>query len=117
MKNTFLIWPEGKKTAVTIRYMLEAWSDGKAPPYSPMASPPKPGVKNLAGIKWSEYGAKVGAYRLMRIANKYAIPAVFCINSRVAELFPEVVREISSSKFEIAGHNYAQDEVLSGLNF
>jgi peptidoglycan/xylan/chitin deacetylase (PgdA/CDA1 family) len=81
-----------------------------------MASPPKSGVRNLAGIKWAEYGPKVGAYRLMRIANKYAIPAVFCINARVAELFPEVIREISASKFEIAGHNYAQDEVLSGLS-
>ena len=117
MINTVLIWPEGKKMAVTIRFMLEAWSEGKAPPYSPMASPPKPGVVNLQGIKWAEYGPKVGAYRLMRIANKYEIPAVFCVNARVAELFPEVILEISASKFEIAGHNYAQDEVLSGLSF
>jgi len=35
---------------------LETWSDGKAPPYGVQASPPKPGVVDLAGIAWGSYG-------------------------------------------------------------
>ena len=109
------IWPEGKRIVVVLTFLVESWSEGKAPPYSPMTSPPKPGATDLAGIQWSEYGARAGAYRLMRLAKQHKLPATFCVNARVAELFPAVVKQIVASGFELAAHNYAQDQVLSGL--
>ncbi len=110
------IWPEGIRTVVVLTFLVESWSEGKAPPYSPMTSPPRAGARDLAGITWSEYGARAGAYRLMRIARERALPATFCVNARVAELFPEVIKTIVAGGFELAGHNYAQDEVLPGLD-
>jgi len=115
MGNTGSIWPEGKRIVVALTFLLESWSEGKAPPYSPMTSPPKPGALDLAGIQWSEYGARAGGYRLMRIAKQHNLPATFCVNARVAELFPAVVKQIVASGFELAAHNYAQDQVLPGL--
>jgi allantoinase len=115
MKNTTPLWPEGKRIVVVLTFLVESWSEGKAPPYSPMTSPPKPGAIDLAGIQWSEYGARAGAYRLMRLAKQHQLPATFCINARVAELFPAVVKQVVSSGFELAAHNYAQDQVLPGL--
>ena len=109
------IWPDGARIVVVLTFLVESWSEGKAPPYSPMTSPPKPGALDLAGIQWSEYGARAGAYRLMRLAKQHGLPATFCVNARVAELFPAVIRQIVSSGFELAGHNYAQDQVLPGL--
>ena len=110
------IWPDGKRIVVVLTFLLESWSEGKAPPYSPMTSPPKPGATDLTGIQWSEYGARAGAYRLMRLAKQHKLPATFCVNARVAELFPAVIRQIVSSGFELAAHNYTQDQVLPGLS-
>jgi len=110
------LWPDGARIVVALTFLIESWSEGKAPPYSPMTSPPKPGALDLAGIRWSEYGARTGAYRLMRIAQDHGLPATFCVNARVAELFPEVIHAIIDNGFELAGHNYAQDEVLPGLS-
>jgi peptidoglycan/xylan/chitin deacetylase (PgdA/CDA1 family) len=115
MLNAPSIWPNNARTVVVLTFLVELWSEGKAPPYSPMTSPPKPGVPDRANIQWSEYGARAGAYRLMRIAKQHDLPATFCINARVAELFPAVVKQVVTSGFELAAHNYAQDQVLSGL--
>jgi peptidoglycan/xylan/chitin deacetylase (PgdA/CDA1 family) len=115
MSTTPSIYPNGARIAVALTFLVESWSEGKAPPYSPMTSPPRPGALDLTGIQWSEYGARAGAYRLMRLAKEHGLPATFCVNARVAELFPAVVRQIVESGFELAGHNYAQDQVLPGL--
>ncbi|OZI60837.1 polysaccharide deacetylase family protein [Bordetella genomosp. 11] len=116
MPSTTSLWPNGARTAVVLTFLVESWSEGKAPPYSPMTSPPRPGALDLTGIQWSEYGARAGAYRLMRLARDHGLPATFCVNARVAELFPSVVKQILESGFELAGHNYAQDQVLPGLD-
>ena len=110
------LWPNNSRTVVALTFLIESWSEGKAPPYSPMTSPPAPGALDYAGITWSEYGARAGAYRLMRLARKHAVPATFCVNARVAELFPGVVEQVAACGFELAGHNYAQDQLLSGLS-
>ncbi len=115
MKHAGSIWPDGIRTVVALTFLVESWSEGKAPPYSPMTSPPKPCAIDRAGIQWSEYGARAGAYRLMRIAEQHRLPATFCVSARAAELFPAVVKRIVASGFELAGHNYAQDQVLPGL--
>lgn len=109
-------WPNQARIAVVLTFLVESWSEGKAPPYSPMTSPPRPGTTDRAGIQWSEYGPRAGAYRLMRLAKRHDLPATFCVNARVAELFPELIRQIVGSGFELAGHNYAQDQVLPGLS-
>jgi peptidoglycan/xylan/chitin deacetylase (PgdA/CDA1 family) len=116
MNRTESLWPDGARVVVALTFLVESWSEGKAPPYSPMTSPPKPGALDLAGITWSEYGPKTGAYRLMRIAKRHKLPVTFCVNARSAELFPQVAKHIVDSGFEIAAHNYAQDQVLSGLS-
>lgn len=116
MNQAQSIWPEGIRTVVALTFLVESWSEGKAPPYSPMTSPPKPGAIDRTGIQWSEYGPRAGAYRLMRIARQHKLPATFCVNARAAELFPAVVQQIVASGFELAGHNYAQDQVLPGLS-
>jgi peptidoglycan/xylan/chitin deacetylase (PgdA/CDA1 family) len=108
--------PEDVRVTVVLTFLMENWSDGKAPPYSPMTSPPKPGTIDRAGIAWSNYGGRSGMARLLRIAHQHGVSATVCANARSAELFPETIRHIVESGFELAGHNYAQDEVLSGLS-
>jgi len=104
------------RMTVVLTFLMENWSVGKAPPYSPMTSPPKAGEIDRAGILWANYGGRSGIARLMRIADRHGVSGTVCVNARSAELFPETVRHIVKSGFELGGHNYAQDEVLSGLN-
>lgn len=109
-------WPKETKIVVVLTFLMENWSEGTAPPYSPMTSPPKPGTPDRAGIQWSGYSGRAGIGRLMRIAKKYGMSGTVAVNARSAELFPETVKNIVKAGFEVAAHNYAQDEVLSGLS-
>ena len=108
-------WPNQKKLTVMVTIMFEVWSEGKAPPYSPMTTALKPGTPDLLGISWSQYGGKTGIWRFMRILDDTAVPATVCLNAKCAELFPDAVTELKRRGHEIAGHSYTQDLVLPYL--
>ena len=110
------LWPNDARIVVVLTFLMENWSEGKAPPYSPMTSPPKPGTPDRAGIQWSNYAGRSGIARLIRIAKRHGMSGTVGVNARSAELFPDTVKHIVKAGFEIAAHNYAQDEVLSGLS-
>lgn len=116
VKASKSLWPKNARVVLVLTFLMENWSEGTAPPYSPMTSPPKPGIPDRAGIQWSSYAGRAGIGRLMRISKKHGMTGTVAINARSAELFPETVKNIVKSGFEIAAHNYAQDEVLSGMN-
>lgn len=115
MEKIITQWPEQKKLTVMVTVMFEVWSEGKAPPYSPMTTSLKPGTADLLGISWSQYGGKTGIWRLMRILDDTGIKATVCLNAKGAELFPQAVKELHNRGHEIAGHSYTQDLVLPYL--
>ena len=116
MKPSVAAWPNNKKVVVMMTIMFEVWSDGKAPPYSPMTTSLKPGTPDLLGISWSQYGGKTGIWRFLRILDDTEIKATVCLNAKGAELFPEAVFEAQRRGHEIAGHSYTQDLVLPYLS-
>jgi peptidoglycan/xylan/chitin deacetylase (PgdA/CDA1 family) len=116
MEKIISHWPDHKKLTVMLTVMFEIWSEGKAPPYSPMTTTLKPGTPDLLGISWSQYGGKTGIWRFMRIFNENDIKATVCLNAKAAEVFPEAVKELQSGGHEIAGHSYTQDLVLPYLS-
>src|SRR3974390_1450024 len=59
-KVTALVWPGGKRIAIAIAVMYEAWSEGKAPQYSVQTTSLRPEMVNLSGITWAEYGGGGG---------------------------------------------------------
>ena len=93
------------RITVILTFLLENWSPGIAPPYSPMTSPPKPGQPDRAGILWSEYAGRSGIARLLRISQRHGASGTVCVNARSAELFPDTVRHIVDAGFEVAAHN------------
>jgi peptidoglycan/xylan/chitin deacetylase (PgdA/CDA1 family) len=117
MVKTISNWPGHKKLAVMVTVMFEVWSEGKAPPYSPMTTSLKPGTADLLGISWSQYGGKTGIWRFMRIFDEIDIKATVCLNAKGAELFPQAVKELHQRGHEIAGHSYTQDLILPYLSF
>ena len=49
MEKIVSSWPDQKKLAVMVTVMFEVWSEGKAPPYSPMTTSLKPGTRRSLG--------------------------------------------------------------------
>jgi peptidoglycan/xylan/chitin deacetylase (PgdA/CDA1 family) len=109
-------WPGGARLAVMLTFMLEAWPDGEAPPYSPMTSPMRPGTPDRQGVSWADYGGRTGVWRFLRILAERGLHATFAINARAAEKFPDAVRAIVAGGHEIAGHGYTQDLVMPYLS-
>jgi hypothetical protein len=116
MEKIVSSWPAQKKLAVMVTVMFEVWSEGKAPPYSPMTTSLKPGTADLLGISWSQYGGKTGIWRFMRIFDDVNIKATICLNAKGAELFPQAVQQLHERGHEIAGHSYTQDLILPYLS-
>ena len=112
-RETAGIWPDNARTVLVVTVVVENWSEGKAPTYSPMTTTPKPGVIDRAGVAWSQYGGRAGAWRLLRILDEHKIPSTFCMNARSAEIHPDLTKQIVASGHEVAAHAYYQDEVLS----
>ena len=115
MDKLISCWPNNERMALLVTVMFEVWTEGKAPPYSPMTTSLKPGTPDLLGISWSQYGGKTGIWRFMRILDETEIKATICLNAKAAELYPDAVKELHRRGHEIAGHSYTQDLVLPYL--
>jgi peptidoglycan/xylan/chitin deacetylase (PgdA/CDA1 family) len=116
MKPAITGWPERNKLAVMVTVMFEVWSEGKAPPYSPMTTALRPGTPDLLGISWSQYGGRAGIWRFMRIFDEIGIKATVCLNAKAAEDFPRAVKALHERGHETAGHSYTQDLILPYLS-
>jgi peptidoglycan/xylan/chitin deacetylase (PgdA/CDA1 family) len=110
-----IFWPNDAKLAVLVTVMLETWTEGKAPPYSPMTTALRPGTLDLLGISWSQYGGKTGIWRILSILDRFGIKATVCANGKSVEIFPDVVKRLHDNGHEIAAHSYTQDTILPYL--
>ena len=86
-------FPPGKRLAVTVHFPVEWWSrrdDDEQKNY------------------FHEYGAKVGAWRLLDVFDRAGVKGTCHLSGMVAELFPELAREIVRRGHDVAGHGYDQ---------
>ena len=93
--------------------MFETWPDDSAPNYSVQTTHLKKGTVDHAAKAWSTYGGRVGVWRLMRTLERLGIPATFFVNARCTEVYPDAVKQIAKSGFDIAAHSYTQDDLPS----
>ena len=101
-------WPVGKPLAVSVNVMLEGWAAPDAPGIGPMGNPLKPGVVDLQARSWADYGAKVGAWRLLDLLDRDAVRAVFYTSGVVAEQYPDLAASIVERGHRIAAHGWSQ---------
>src|SRR5471030_560460 len=88
-------WPSDRPLAVSVAVMLEGWQAPDAPGIGPMGNPLKPGTIDLQARSWADYGAKVGAWRLLDLLDQEETKAVFYTSGVVAELFPALPAAIA----------------------
>ena len=63
---------------------------------------------DLQARSWAEYGAKVGAWRLLDILDQAGLSSVFYVSGVVAERFPELLRAIAARGHAVAAHGWSQ---------
>jgi peptidoglycan/xylan/chitin deacetylase (PgdA/CDA1 family) len=89
--------PEGKKCAVCLTFDFDAisvWLGAF-------------GVSTPASVARGEYGARVGAPRLLSLLDKYEIKTTWFIPGHTVDTYPELIREINRRGHEIAHHGYS----------
>jgi hypothetical protein len=102
-------WPADRPLAVSVSVMLEGWTDESAPGIGPMGNPLKSGTLDLQARSWAEYGAKVGAWRLLEILEKAGAEAVFYTSGILAERHPELMRAIVGGGHAVEAHGWGQN--------
>jgi peptidoglycan/xylan/chitin deacetylase (PgdA/CDA1 family) len=101
-------WPTARPLAVSVSVMLEGWAAPDAPGIGPMGNPLKPGVVDLQARSWADYGAKVGAWRLLDLLDQEDTRAVFYTSGVVAESYPALVAAIRARGHSVAAHGWSQ---------
>ena len=112
MKQPPFAWPDGKRVAISVMVLLETWSEGKAPAYSIQTTALKPGAVDYSGATWSQYGGRVGVWRVIRALDHFRIRGTFFASAKSAELYPEAIAQMVKSGHDIAGHGITQDQLL-----
>jgi peptidoglycan/xylan/chitin deacetylase (PgdA/CDA1 family) len=108
MNNIPAGWPSDRPLAISLAVMLEGWAEPDAPGIGPMGNPLKPGTTDLQARSWAEYGAKVGAWRLLDLLDREAARAVFYTSGVVAERYPDLPAAIAKRGHAVAAHGWSQ---------
>jgi peptidoglycan/xylan/chitin deacetylase (PgdA/CDA1 family) len=91
--------PDGKRVAVAIGVDFDAFCvwDGTFHMTSP------------SYLSRGEYGAEVGAPRLLALFEKHGIPTTWCIPGHTVDTFTPICREVKAAGHEIAAHGYSHE--------
>ncbi len=100
-------WPGGKRLAVHFSLNVEhfAFGEGMGNDYANPA--PQPNTRSFA---WRDYGNRVGAWRLLDLANTYDFPYALLINTELYDYCPEMIAAFSARGDEIVGHGRTNAE-------
>jgi hypothetical protein len=118
-------WPNDAKVALTLTVALELYSEGETPKPTQIGlvegaksrgAKMQPGLKDALAIGMVEYGARRGVWTLLDVLEETDSRATILVSGRVAEKYPEIVKELHKRGHEIAAHSYAQD-VLQFLSW
>jgi allantoinase len=100
-------WPDGRRLAVHLCLNVEhfAFNEGLGNDYA--APHPQPNTRSYA---WRDYGNRVGAWRLLELAEAYDLPYAVLINTELYDYCPELVAAFRGRGDEIVGHGRTNAE-------
>jgi Polysaccharide deacetylase len=109
-------WPEDRPLAVSVSVMLEGWAAPDAPAMGPMGNVLRPGTVDLQARSWADYGAKVGAWRLLDLLDREDTKAVFYVSGVVAEQYPALPAAIVQRGHSVCAHGWSQGTLPAYLS-
>ena len=100
-------FPDGRRLAVHFCLNLEHFSFGEGLGNDYGTNQPQPNVRSYA---WRDYGNRVGAWRLLELAEAYDLPYGVLLNTALYDYCPELVSAFSARGDEIVGHGRTNSE-------
>lgn len=100
-------WPGGKRLAVHFPLNVEHFSFGEGLGNDYAAPHPQP---NQRAFAWRDYGNRVGAWRLLELAEAYDLPIALLVNTELYDYCPQMVAAFSKRGDEIVGHGRTNGE-------
>jgi len=91
------MWPDGRRAAAAFTFDFDAEEVWLTKP----AGADRPGV-----LSQGTYGAKVAVPLILAMLQRVGVTATFFVPGRVAERYPERVREILAAGHEVGHHGY-----------
>ena len=100
-------WPGGKRLAVHLSLNVEHFAFGEGMGNDYAAPHPQP---NQRGFAWRDYGNRVGAWRLLELAQAYDLPYALLVNTELYDYCPEMIKAFSDRGDEIVAHGRTNAE-------
>jgi len=100
-------WPGGKRLAVHLCLNVEHFAFGEGLGNDYAVPHPQP---NSRAFAWRDYGNRVGAWRLLELAEAYDLPYGLLTNTELYDYCPEMIKAFSERGDEIVGHGRTNAE-------
>ncbi len=110
MRLAPLKWPNDAKIAVSFFIAFEAFDK-----YSQYRRG-EGGKTDYASVAYGEYGGKAGIWRIMDVLARNGVKGTIDTNGRVAEVYPDALKELSQGGHEIVGHGWVNEIYLTSLD-
>ena len=107
-------WPGGRRLAVHVCLNVEHFSFGEGLGNDYAAPQAQPNARSFA---WRDYGNRVGAWRLLELAEAYELPYALLVNSELYDYCPQMVAAFSKRGDEIVGHGRTNGERQGDLPY
>ncbi len=108
MRPTPIKLPNDAKIAVSFFVAFEAFE--KYSQYREGGDKP-----DFASLAYGEYGGKAGIWRIMDVLARNQVKGTIDTNGRIAEDFPDALKELHAGGHEIVGHGWVNDTALLSL--
>ncbi|MDO8278525.1 MAG: polysaccharide deacetylase family protein [Burkholderiaceae bacterium] len=100
-------WPDGKRLAVHFSLNLEHFAFGEGLGNDYAAPHPMPNHRSFA---WRDYGNRVGAWRLLELAQNYDLRFAILANTELYDYCPRLLQAFSKRGDEIVAHGRTNAE-------
>ena len=112
-----LRWPADARVALCVVVNLEHYDFELVPgSFTPASVPGNRGrgpSPDVAIYSLRDYGNRVGVFRVMKLLDKYKIPATVAIDATTAANFPYIVKECRDRGWEFAGHGHSVTQMIT----
>jgi allantoinase len=98
-------WPNGARVAVWVIPNIEHY-------HIESFQPDGPDIRNFSR---TDYGNRVGIWRLMEVLNKHRIRGTVALNGEVCIHYPRIVEEALKLDWELMGHGMTNSQFLTKL--
>ena len=112
-----LHWPDNAKVALCVVLNVEHYDMEPVPgAFTPGSVPgwrgrgPSP---DFSTYSLREYGNRVGIFRVLKLLDKYRVPATVAIDAQSAKRFPYIVKQCLVRDFEFAGHGHSVTQMIT----